>query len=238
MLKSLCFLRTKDRIKRLLTNKNLRMKTIVSILLFVVLFLFGGTCHAQFLKKLGKGIEKTAKAIDNVLGTDDSESTSNVEVNGSKITCSTPHKNIRVKLLSAEMAGNNFIVEFIITNTGQDIKDYRISGCSSGGCSHTQAFDNVGNQCGVNVIFGASESWHGGTAGSSLLTDSPIKVRVILGRFSSKATSISQLRLKGVNHDYQATYAEEGYFIFKNIPIERSQEEEISIPTKTSTTSN
>lgn len=206
-------------------------KVLISILLLAVLFINNEGCHAQFLKKLAKGIENASKQVDKVLGTEEIINTGNAEINGSKITVTTPHRNLQVNILGAEMSGDNYILEFTITNRGENIKDYRLTGCF-GGCGNTKAYDNLGNECRVDIVFSTSESWHGGTAGSSLLNDTPAKVKVILSRFSSKATSFSQIRIKGEAWDHGYTNRPNGDFVFKNIPIIKNEEVEVAIPAK------
>ncbi|MDH6353710.1 hypothetical protein M2132_000027 [Dysgonomonas sp. PH5-45] len=187
---------------------------IAFILLSVVLLAYSGDCHAQFLDKLAKSLEKTVKQVDKILGT--------VELSGSdsKMSYSTPHKNIQMNWVGATMSGDYYVLEFTITNKGEDIGSYRLGGY--------EAYDNLGNKCRIDIIFAGTESKHSGNASGRLLNNTPSKVKVLLSRFSSKATSFTQVRLVGKAWDSGYIDKPNGYFIFKNVPIVREQEQEVN----------
>lgn len=203
--------------------------SIAFILLSAALLTYGGECHAQFLKKLGESIEKVSKQVDEVLKTETTTSASTPADDSPKMTLSTPHKNLQVKVIGVARSGEGVVLEFTITNVGDNIKDYRLSAYGSG---NAEAYDNLGNQCRIDILFGKSESWHGGTAGGSLPNNVPVKIRVLLSRFSSQATSFSQIRIGGEAWDHGMTDRPDGSFIFKNVPIEEKVEQEVVIPVK------
>lgn len=200
-------------------------KTITFILLSVALFAFSGKCHAQFLKKLGKSIEKVSKEVDKALGTEQSASSNNTQDNTAKITVTTPHKNLKVNVLSAVSNGSEFLLEFTITNLGEDIKGYCLM---DGNSDKTIAFDNLGNQCSATLLFGNVRSKNNGYAENTLLNGVPIKVVVTITKFGTNATSFSQIKI-GAGTD---TWKIANHFVFKNVPIIKEQEQEIVIPVK------
>ncbi|WP_163274302.1 hypothetical protein [Dysgonomonas sp. 511] len=200
-------------------------KTITFILLLAVLFTYSGECSAQFLKILEKSIENASKQVDRFLGSEESANTNNAETNSSKITVSSPHRNLKVNIIGAEMSGENYILEFTITNKGENIRDYRMD-------RSTNVYDNLGTQCRAEIIIGNSQSSLGSSAGGSLLNDTPMKVRVVLSGFSSKATSFTQIRIKGEAWDYGYNNRPDGDFVFKNVPIIKNEEVEVVIPVK------
>ncbi|MFT4070378.1 MAG: hypothetical protein QM654_00475 [Dysgonamonadaceae bacterium] len=196
-------------------------KTITFILFSIALFVCSNGCHAQFLKKLGKSIEKVSKQVDDALKTDEPANTSSAEINHSKIAVSTPHRNLLVNLIGAEMSGDKYVLEFTITNKGENIKDYRLEDCSGLGCGDTEVYDNLGNKCRVDIAFG-----------SRLPDNTPVKVRAIISQFSSKATYFSRIKIKGETWDHGYSNRPDGFFIFKNVPIIRQKEQEVVVPTK------
>lgn len=133
-------------------------------------------------------------------------------------TISTPHRNLEVTLQNTEMAGKRFILEFTLVNRGDDIEQYDLHGCF-GSCELSKAFDNLGNECRIDLKFGNKESQHGGAARNSLLKNVPVKVTVFITGMSSNATSFSQIKIKGVCYDYRCAYPANGDFDFRNIPI-------------------
>lgn len=213
----------------------MKKKGIIAIILLVASFTYSNGCHAQFLKKLGKSIEKASKQVDKVLGTEESAGQNEIQNNTPKMTVTTPHKNLLLNFTGASMSGERYILEFTITNKGDDIKDYRLSGQGSGSAD---AYDDLGNQCRVDVIFGRNESWHGGTAGGNLLNDTPVKITILLSRFGSKAASFSQIRIKGETWDHGYTDRPDGNFVFKNVPIVREKEQGVVIPVEETNTDN
>lgn len=195
------------------------MKKIILFTLLSAIFLANSDkCQAQFLKKLVKGIENVSKKLDETLGTTTSAAPSG-------ITVSSPHRNLQVNVLGAEMSGDNYILEFTITNKGENIKEYRMY-------RSTDVYDNLGTQCHAEIILGNDQSSFGSAAGGSLLNDTPVKVRVVLSGFSSNATSFSQIRIKGDTWDHGYANRPDGDFVFKNLPIIREQEQEVVIPVK------
>jgi hypothetical protein len=193
-------------------------KIILFMLLSAIFFTNSEKCHAQFLKKLAKGIENVSKKLDETLGT-------TAPAEPSKITVSSPHRNLQVNVIGAEMSGDNYILEFTITNKGENIKEYCMD-------RSTDVYDNLGTQCRAEIIMGNSQSSFGSAAGGSLLNDTPAKIRVVLSGFSSNATSFSQIRIKGETYDHGYTNRPDGDFVFKNLPIIKEQEQEVVIPVK------
>jgi hypothetical protein len=203
----------------------IRMKTKKSLLLFVALALLStahsGDMQAQgFLKKLNKALDKVDNAVNKALDKVDTptEVSKQTEVAGSTVTYSTPHKLLQVNLLGAEMSGNNYVMEFTITNNGEDIETYRLEGNYQG----SKAYDNLGNECDIQVIFGQGYSISGAAAQNTLLSGVPAKVKVALSGFGSKATSFAQVRIKA--YAYGGTFKPNGDFRVNNLPIVRRQE--------------
>jgi len=193
-------------------------RTITFVLLSAALFTYSGKSHAQFLKKLGK-------SIDNVLGTEEVTNTSGTEANSSKITITTPHRNLKVNVLSAISNGDEFLLEFTITNVGEDIKGYYLMDGSSG---KTIAFDNLGNQCYETILFGNVRSKNNGYAENTLINGVPVKVVVTITKFGTNATSFSQIKIGAGTDIWKIA----NHFVFKNVPIIKNEETEVVIPVK------
>lgn len=198
-------------------------KTITLILLSAALFGFSEKCQAQFLKKLGKSIEKVSKEVDKVLGTEESERSNNTQDNTAEIAITTPHKNLKVDILSAVSNGDEFLLEFTITNTGDDIKGYCLM---DGNSDKTIAFDNLGNQCSVTLLFGNVRSKNNGHAENTLLNGVPVKVIATITKFGPNATSFSQVKIGAGTDIWKIA----NHFVFKNIPI--IKEQEVVIPSR------
>lgn len=196
-------------------------KTITFILISTALFTFSGKCHAQFLKKLGKSIEKASKDVDKFLGTENSVSTGSAN----KITYSTPNKNLQVNLIGGNLNGDSYILEFTITNYGEDIKNYNLM---DGASEKTIAFDNLGNQCNATLLFGNVRSKNNGYAGNTLLKGVPVKVVVTITKFGANATYFPQIKIGAGTDIWNIT----NHFIFKNLPISKEEEHEVVMPAR------
>lgn len=193
-------------------------KIILFMLLSAIFFTNSDKCHAQFLKKLAKGIENVSKKLDETLGTTASAAPSGM-------TVSSPHKDLKVNVLNATYNGDEFLLEFTITNMGADIKGYCLM---DGNSEKTIAFDNLGNQCSATLLFGNARSKNKGYAENTLFNGIPVKVVVTLTKYGADATSFSQIKIGAGTDIWNVA----NFFVFKNVPIIKEQEQEVVIPVK------
>lgn len=129
---------------------------------------------------------------------------------------STPSRRMTVQMTNTgELinGGKTFILEFLLTNHGDDIRTYQIRDDVSN--SNQVAYDNLGNKCKVYAEMGGSDSNNAPLPGQT-----PVKVRVLVTGFSPQATSFSRITISGFC-GYETCEGAAGDYIFKNIWIPR-----------------
>jgi hypothetical protein len=128
---------------------------------------------------------------------------------------STPSRRMAVQVTNAgELIdnGKTFMLEFLLTNHGEDIKSYQIRDDISG--SNQVAYDNQGNKCKVYAKVGGDYHY------APLPGQTPVKVKVFVTGFSSQAASFSRITVSGFC-SYQTCDGAEGDYVFKNVMIPR-----------------
>ena len=115
--------------------------------------------------------------------------------------------------------GATFLMDFILTNLGQDINDYGITGSWSDQSSY--AYDNLGNKLRINIDISGKSTQATGSVRVSIPGNTPIKVQVGITNINSKATHLTQIRLNGYcwGSSDPACAGTNGDFIIRNMPL-------------------
>jgi hypothetical protein len=154
--------------------------------------------QAQFFKITSKTDDPPKKTNDSI-----------VAPRPGPVHIETPNRRMGVKLTNMELINNgkDFLLEFLLTNSGQDINDYSFYG---GYSSESMAYDNLGTKLIVDVGFNGrnASEWSSGASGP-IPGNIPIKIRVGVYKINPRATHLTQIRVKG----------SDGFFIFKNVPL-------------------
>ncbi|MFR9164944.1 MAG: hypothetical protein ACLVKO_01490 [Dysgonomonas sp.] len=181
----------------------------------------------SFLKKLSKGIEDVSKELDKL--TDSSKNTKQTTINEASITYSSPSNVLKVDLEKIETYDDKMAIEFMLTNTADtDIKLYNLLNDHTGrGTRKTYAIDNLGGRAPVVVyISGRSgDSW----VSAELPAGIPLRVTVRILDINPKATSFKQICVYGFPKWNSPIKGLEGGFLFKNVPINRIENEQVAV---------
>jgi hypothetical protein len=108
--------------------------------------------------------------------------------------------------------GKTFMLEFLLTNNGEDIKTYSMRDDING--TNQVAYDNLGNKCKVYAQVGGEYNY------APLPGQTPVKIKVFVTGFSSQATSFSRITVSGFC-SYQTCDGAQGDYVFKNVMIRR-----------------
>lgn len=178
-----------------------------------------------FFKKIAKGVENASKELEKA--TDKLSGAKQVTINNTSVTYSSPSSILKIDVDKVEMQGDKLILEFMLTNISDiDIRSYRIGCDFTKDNAKTYAIDNLGGRATVVVYLADKEpNRGGGYLGTNIPAGIPLRAIVRIGEINPKATSITQLRIDG--HDWSNGNARKelnGGFIFKNIPIDRREE--------------
>jgi hypothetical protein len=216
----------------------MKKASIIILLLSSFIFITDDISAQSFWKKLGKNLEKAGKEVLEAVTEPEAEAetksqnndnkieeapaiatanTANVMPAMSGITISTPHRNLVLKLNDIQLSDRDLILDLTLTNMGEDIKEYYLYGTSS--MHDVKVFDNLGNECKMAISFGNYNGAWGGNVHNTLLSDVPVKIRLTVSGLSSRASSLSLIRLFGEPSTSASPFPCKGSFILKNIPI-------------------
>jgi hypothetical protein len=126
----------------------------------------------------------------------------------------TPSRRMEVQLINTELIANGeqFLVEFLLTNHGQNIASYYLGHTHWKAC---EAYDNLGNRTtNIKVYIGDREE-----NSFSVPQNTPVKIKVIISGVNSKATSFSNISITADCVGNCEGIA--GSYVFKNISILR-----------------
>ena len=132
----------------------------------------------------------------------------------------TPGRRMEVKLTNTELIenGKQFMMEFLLTNHGQEIGTYWI-GKETGG-SPMIAYDNMGTASTVHITWGNSNTWATGQIGATLPDNVPVLMKVFVSNFNPQATMFSQIKFFASCGSFNVPCeGAAGSFIFRNVPI-------------------
>ncbi|MDR2776211.1 MAG: hypothetical protein LBC19_16050 [Tannerella sp.] len=127
---------------------------------------------------------------------------------------STPSRRMEVQVTNSELIdnGKTFLLEFLLINHGEEIYDYRFY--------HSyDAYDNFGNQCAVNIIWGQKKTHGANTINGKFPEQTPVKMQMTVTGFHSQATSFSLIKFKAEAYSSNNSEGTEGDYIFRNIMI-------------------
>jgi hypothetical protein len=134
------------------------------------------------------------------------------------VNVSTPSRRMAVQMTNnGELIdnGKTFMLEFLLTNHGEDINDYRFYP------SKFEAYDNLGNECNVNLIWGQKRTHGGNLINGTFPGRTPVKIQVLVSGFSSQASSFSRIKFEASAYSSNHSEGSEGDFVFKNVMIRR-----------------
>lgn len=140
-------------------------------------------------------------------------------ITGTKVV--TNHPDLEIKIKRCQVSGNTCVIDFLMTNYGNDLNDMIIYG--SWGSSNSTAFDDEANEYrfSVQVTNSGLDAYH--VYNISLLTDVPIKCRIQIEKVASAATVFKRIHL--ATHAPSLGLNEKKPIIFYNVPISREGDE-------------
>jgi hypothetical protein len=132
---------------------------------------------------------------------------------------STPARRMSVTVTRAELIENGakFLLEFMLTNNGEDIGLYDIYG--GYGSDNSMAYDNMGNKAQVYISFGNGNSSSADFARNPLPGNNPKKVTATITGFSPQATSFTRIKIHGRAYPALDALDANGDYLFKNVAI-------------------
>ena len=151
---------------------------------------------------------------NSALGTTSSESNLQVLQN---LKIETPNRIFNLKLTNYELveSSKQFLMELLLTNSGQDISSYDFAG---GWGTQSYAYDNLGNKMDINIIWSNQQSRPAsGHVRDAIPSNTPIALKVIVYDINPRATLLTQIRINGFA--YPPIPGTEGDFIIRNVPL-------------------
>lgn len=168
-------------------------------------------------KKDKSADEAQVEAVESASEADDISASSRPEqVTGLKIV--TNHPDLEIKLKRCQVSGKTCVIDFIMTNYGNDTKIQLIGSQWS---NESTAFDDEGNE--YRFAVQATNSGLGGDVMVDILTDVPIKCRIQIEGVASSASVFKRIKLStdcrvlGLNQNKP--------IMFYNVPITREGDE-------------
>ena len=168
-------------------------------------------------KKDKSADEAQVEAVESASEADDISASSRPEqVTGLKIV--TNHPDLEIKLKRCQVSGKTCVIDFIMTNYGNDTKIQLIGSQWS---NESTAFDDERNE--YRFAVQATNSGLGGDVMVDILTDVPIKCRIQIEGVASSASVFKRIKLStdcrvlGLNQNKP--------IMFYNVPITREGDE-------------
>lgn len=169
-------------------------------------------------KKDKSADEVKAEVVETASEADEVSASSRPErVTGLKIV--TNHPDLEIKLKRCQVSGKTCVIDFVMTNYGNDTK---IDLYGSSSSDNSTAFDDEGNEYEFAVQAtnsGLTYNW----INPEILTDVPIKCRIQIEGVASSATMFKRIML-AARCDALGLYSSKP-IMFYNVPITREGDE-------------
>lgn len=134
----------------------------------------------------------------------------------SKTPISTPSPDLQVKIISTELQGDEFVMDFTITNTGATIDRYYLYG-TGGNFVKSKAYDDKGNSCEIELYVDKKGLQGDERTLVSLKKNTPLEVRATITGFDPDVSLFSHIIISGESE--RKNDPATGDFVFSGVRV-------------------